>query len=348
MQGQVLDVIDYGIILDQSTEEEVTCEEPEKEKPSPEFFDPYNPLIKDFRLSVGDRLEIGIVDELEAYHENVVVAPDGCLYYAFVDGLYVVGKNLSIVKQELETLLSRYFKYPVVTIDLKESSTLSWKILGKVKQPGIYPLTEPITLRQALGKAGGLSTEGYEYKAQNSDLEVLADLKNSFILRGNKKLDIDFDQLIHSPAIHQDIFLKPGDYIYIAAYDYREIYVLGNLRAPAQLQYLDKMTLMQALASAGGWPIGGPYAADATNCIVIRGNLECPSVVRCDLLKILKGEAKDFYLVPGDIIYVHDKSLRFGRFLVHVAIETFINSFATAAGSYYAQFKWLHINLVDN
>jgi polysaccharide biosynthesis/export protein len=351
MTGEAPDIIDYGAILDQGTyeEEEGREEEYEGTEPlTPHLYDPYDPLLKDFRFSVGDVLEISVFGEVETYHESVVIAPDGCLYYAFLDGIPVAGKNIAALTEELEKLLAKFFKNPKVTINLRSSMTLNWKVLGKVQKPGIYPFSEPITLRQAIGKAGGLSTEGYEYKSQNSDLEVLADLSNSFIIRNKKMLDIDFQKLIHTADPRWDIFLKPGDYIYIAEYEYREVYVLGNVRAATRVQYLQDMTLMQALANVGGWPIEGPYSADATNCLVIRGDLECPRIVRCNLHKIIRGEAKDFYLVPGDIIYVHNKPFRFARTLIRLALDAFIQSFATGAGSYYAQFRWFHINTVDD
>lgn len=349
MSGEAPGAIDYGALLDSNICEEEDEEDIEERVPlSPEFFDPYEPLVKDFKISIGDGLEVSVFGELETYYENVVIAPDGCLYYAFLEGIPAAGHSLAALTKKLEKALDKYFKNPKVTLNLRNSMTLNWKILGKVQRPGIYFINEPITLREAIGQAGGLSTEGYEYKASNSDLEVLADLRNSFIIRNNKKLDIDFMRLIHSPDLQQDIFIKPQDYIYIAEFPYREVYVLGNVRAASRIQYLDNMTLMQALATAGGWPTGGPYTADSSNCIVIRGDLENPRVVKCNLHKIVKGEAMDFYLVPGDIIYVHNKSFRFARLLVRLAIDTFIQSFATAAGSYYSEFKWFHINTTES
>lgn len=349
MTGEAPEVIDYSAVLEQGKcemEEEVICNE--KKPLTPDMYDPYDPLIKDFRLSFGDVLEISVFGEVETYHEGVEIAPDGYLYYSFLDGVPAAGKSIAALKEELEKLLAKFIKSPKVTINLRRSMTLNWKALGKVQRPGVYPFNEPITLRQAIGMAGGLSTEGYEYKAQNSDLEVLADLDHSFIIRNKHKLDIDFQKLIHTADPQWDIFLKPGDYIYIAEYQYREVYVLGNVRSAARLQYLQDMTLMQALATVGGWPIEGPYSADATNCLVIRGDLECPRVVRCNLHKITRGEANDFYLVPGDIIYVHNKPFRFLRTLVRIALDSFVQSFGTGAGSFYAQFKWLHINAEDD
>ena len=346
MTGEECEALDYGACLEEFDDDDEGFDEDceEKEPLSPEFFDEYDPMLKVYRISVGDSLQISVFGEIETLIDNVMVAPDGRLYYALVDGIPAAGRTITEVKIDLEKELSKFYNNPQVTLSLQNSPTLNWKIMGMVGKPGIFMLNGPITIRQGIGAAGGLLQENYEYKAPQSDLETLADLERSFIIRNGKKLDIDFKQLIHGGDRKQDIYLKPGDYIYIAMIKYREVYVLGNVRVPNRVQYLDDMTLMQALATCGGWPIGGPYAADISNCIVIRGDLENPRFVRCNLNKIAFGEAKDFLLKPGDIIYVHDKPFRFAREVILFAINSFVQSFTTAAGSYYADTMWFHIN----
>ncbi len=54
----------------------------------------------------------------------------------------------------------------------------------------------------------------------------------------------------------------------------------------------------------------------------------------------MHGYTLDVFLASGDIVYVPNKTLRFGRKLIRLAIDTFINSFGTAAGSYYANRFW--------
>jgi polysaccharide biosynthesis/export protein len=349
-------VLDYGGGLEEGLRKGLPCEDEcqpldENTECEPgldaQFYDPYEPPVSEFHMSVGDILEILIYGEEESHFEKVAIAPDGCLYYAILDGVPAAGRTLSSVSKDLEKALEKYYKHPRVTLNLVESSSMMWKIFGKVQKTGVYPLEGPLTLRQAIGVAGGLAVETYEFKTNNSDLETLADLENSFMIRNGQMLDIDFKKLIHRADERYNIFIKPGDYIYIASIAFREVYVLGNVRVPLRLQYEDDMTLMQALAEAGGWLLGGPFAADMSNCLVIRGDLENPCVIRCDLCLLVKGEAKDFYLVPGDIIYVHNKTMRFARSLVTLAIETFVQSFATTASSYYADNKWFFVQTSD-
>jgi polysaccharide biosynthesis/export protein len=346
MEGAEECVLDYGGALDEFDEEDEEDEEACEERVpiTADLLDPYAPPTEEFYFSVGDVLAISVFGELESPVDHAIIAPDGYLYYAFLDGIPAAGSTHEILTKRLEKALNKYFKYPKVVLNLQSSPSLNWKIFGQVQKPGVYLLIGPISLRQAIGAAGGLATESYEFKTPNTDLDSLANLKESFLIRNNRKLDIDFSALVHKADKTQDIYLKPGDYIYIANFEYREVYVLGNVRVATRLEYLEDMTLMQALALAGGWPIGGAYAADISNCLVIRGNLDNPRLVKCNLNRILEGEAKDFYLVPGDIVYVHNKSFRFAREMVRLAVDTFIESFGTVAGSYYSEVDWFHIN----
>ncbi len=311
---------------------------------SPEFFNPYHPLEEKFVLSIGDLLEISVFGDEETEYRNVVVAPDGRLYYTFVDGIPAAGRTLQEVRKDLEESLSRYFIHPMVVIIPLAAFSQSYKIFGRVQQPGVYPIDAPIKLREAIGTAGGISRESYQFKDRNSRLNPIADLKRSFIIRNGEKLPIDFEKLLYTPTSNQNIYLRPGDYIFIADADPQEVYVLGGAILPSRVEYVEGMTLTEALAEARGFTIGDPYSADMSRVLVIRGALECPLVVEVDLLKLFHGEMRDIILMPNDIVFVYHKSLRFGRALVRAAANAFVQGFATTAAGYYAQFQWFTIN----
>jgi len=166
--------------------------------------------------------------------------------------------------------------------------------------------------------------------------QSISNLRNSFIVRDGKRLPVDFTKLISSADHTGDVLIKPGDYIYIALNDDRDVYVLGAVTVPLAVPFKDEMTLMKALSSAGGWRMGGPFGADVNNVMIIRGELECPVVMCVNLCELLKGNETDVYLQPGDIVYVHNKKFRFGRELVRLAITSFIYAFVNDAGIFIA------------
>ena len=296
--------------------------------------------VKPYKLSVGDLLDISVLGEDETFVESAVVAPDGKLYYAFLNGIPAEGRTIDEVTKDIADKLGNIFVNPIVTMSSKTSTSNTFKILGRVFFPGVYPLTGSVHLREAIGMAGGLLTESYDEKTSDSDLNQLANLRESFLLRDGKKVPVDFEALLFDPTNQQDVLLKAGDYVYIAPAQTEDIYVMGAVRGPQRIGYVRGMTLTNALSVSGGWNFGTPWGADIHRVLIIRGPLECPCAFEVDLTMILSGEARDVLLQPCDIVYMHNKKMRFGRLLVRIAIDSFLQSFVTAAAGHYGGVHW--------
>lgn len=301
--------------------------------------DRYQPIIDQYIIGIGDVLEISVFGDEDTLAENVTVAPDGRIYYFFLEGLYVEGKTVEQLHDELVKNLENYFVAPSVTIIPKLIASQTYSILGQVGAPGLYPLHQTVTLRQAIATAGGVLPDkgafGSEAIQPFNRRNRVSRFQNSFLVRNGEKLNIDVKNLIQTADFSHDITLKPGDYIYIGSEEESDVYVLGAAPGPGVVGYYDGLTLMGAITSSGGWLIG-PYGADLRKVLVIRGSLHCPRVVQINICDILCGVARDLYLQPGDIVYVYEKDFGFGRELVDLAISTFVNSFFNTAGSHYA------------
>ncbi len=302
------------------------------------------PLIDpsfEYKLAIGNLLEISLFGEEELEVEQAVVATDGNIYYSLLPPMRAEGKTLQELIKDLEHELARYYKNPLVAVNPRFFPSHNFKILGRVRYPGLYMLNYPMTLRDALALAGGLITEEVRYSDADIRFRSNADLTNSFIVREGKKVNVDFKDLFYNPETKQNIYVRPEDYIYIAPISKQRVYVLGAVRRPRTVAWVRGMTLMGALTAATGWDGGYPYSPDINKVLVLRGSLFCPKVIEVDVAEILYGCALDVFLVPGDIVYAQNKTMRFGRELIHIAVDTFINSFGTAAGSYYANAYFL-------
>jgi len=340
--------LDYNTALINEQQDYCNPQTEEKVPLQPDDFNPWKPLGSHIKLTAGDVLDIGVVGDEDMNFTEVIIAPDGKLYYTFLDGIQAEGRTLKELTQTMEEKLKEYFNTPIVTITPRFMSAQSFRVFGRVTQPGVFPLLTPTRLREGIGEAGGLLQEDFNAKSRSAEqLEEIVDLDASFILRQGKKLDIDFKTLLKDPNSKQDIFLKPGDYVYLATYVPKQVYVLGNVRYPARLEYFKSMTLLEALADVQGWTSIDPYASDISKVMILRGPLNNCVVIETDVQKIVQGEGTNVVLNPGDVIYVLDKTMRFGRAVVRLAISTFIQSFATAAGSYVAEQVWFHLNLTD-
>lgn len=88
----------------------------------PENFDPYQPISEQQSLSSGDVLEIFVYGHPDTLVNNVVVAPDGKLYYMFFDGIMASGRTIEEVKEEIREKAGELFVGPEISVVAKKLS----------------------------------------------------------------------------------------------------------------------------------------------------------------------------------------------------------------------------------
>ncbi len=294
----------------------------------PEYFLPYNP--SDYRLAIGDVVEVSVFGHRDTIVDNLPVAPDGKLYYMFGDGMPAAGRKPDEVAREIEGRLVRLFNDPRVDILPKSFAGQRFLVLGKVQYPGVFPLESVVTLRQAIANAGGLAQGIY----RGTTIEI-ASLSESYLLRDGKKVPVDFEALVNRSDSSQDIYMRPGDVIYVASglTQSREVYLLGAVNEQKTVAYRDGMTIVELIAGSSDRGGGTLDTARLSRILIVRGALKEPETVEVDLASILMGRKADVYLRPGDLVIVPEKPYKFARELARTAIMTFVRMFAAEAAS---------------
>ena len=97
-------------------------------------------------------------------------------------------------------------------------------MLGAVVNRGVYTFDRPLSVIEALARAGGLQTGLY-----GRDTVELADLGRSFLVRNGQRVPVDFERLFERGDLSQNVALEPDDFLYIAQASANEIYVLGQV-----------------------------------------------------------------------------------------------------------------------
>ena len=304
--------------------------QPAATSPTPEplpasYFLPYDP--SSFRLAIGDVVEVSVF----GYQDTVAItpiAPDGKLYYLFMDGLPAAGRAPVEVAHDIETKLGRLFNQPSVSVLPQQFAQNRFLAIGKVVNPAAYPLESALTVRQAIARAGGLAQGVY----RGSTIQ-LASLKDSYLLRAGQRLPIDFDALVNHNDVSQDIYMRPGDILYIASGLGQEVYLLGAVPEQKATAYTDGLTLVHLLAGASEQ--GGGYLPKArlNQVLILRGALKNPHTTEVNMARILAGRAPDILLLPGDIVYVPEKPFRFAEEVAHAVVSTFVRKFAAEYGT---------------
>jgi polysaccharide biosynthesis/export protein len=267
-----------------------------------------------YKLGPGDKLDIEIMGE-EGSRAETFVTPDSKVYFNLLPGIDVAGITTQQLKEQLEVKLVQYYKHPQVSVNLVEGTSQRVWVLGRVNQPGIYPLTRPLRVLDAVSLAGGLFTSRF-----TGTTEELADLEHSFLIRKGSMIPVNFKKLIHEGDMTQNIYLQPNDFIYLPSALTNEVYVLGAVMEPRPVGFMSDMNLLAALSKG----LGMRPDADLTHVSIIRGSLTDPKVAVVNALSVIKGQATNFRLQPGDIVYVPGAGSISPSNLGREAVNTFV------------------------
>ena len=169
-----------------------------RSKFAPEYFVPH--ITENRKLQVGDEVEVSVFGERDTIAENLPIAPDGKLYYRFLPGVQAEGRTPDEVAKEIESKLGHLFNNPEVSVIPARFISNRFAIFGKVENGGVYPLDTPTTVRQAIAKAGGIVLGKY-----HDSWIPIHNYKDSWVMRGQEKVPVDFDALMNKNDFSEDI-----------------------------------------------------------------------------------------------------------------------------------------------
>lgn len=275
-----------------------------------------------YRVRYGDKFLFSIYGEQGSTVE-LAVGPDGHLHYLFSLSLLAVGKTIAQIREEFTEALLKYFKHPLLSITPVGFSPHYYTIIGEVMSPGVKVALPNATVLSALCEAGGFTTRVF----RNQTIDQV-DLDRSFLARQGRYVQVDFNDLLRNGNMQWDVSLQEGDYLYFASLGLNKVYVLGEVQRCVSVEYLDGISLLQALAEAGGVT---PRAS--SRLVVIRGSLAYPTWFYIDRNLIGKGKSCDFELRPKDIVYVPPMQFTTLKETLQAGIASFVSIVANIGGA---------------
>ena len=157
-----------------------------------------------YRLNPGDRLHVSVWGE-ENLQSDVRILPDGSISIPLVGILHVSGMTLEMVTQRIRNLLEPYIPDASVTVTVTETGGNLVYVLGKVTNPGVYPLIRRTDVLQALSLAGGLARF-----AKEDEIRILRRVNGKPIA-----IPFDFAQILRGNSLESNILLQSGDTIIV-------------------------------------------------------------------------------------------------------------------------------------
>jgi polysaccharide export outer membrane protein len=247
-----------------------------------------------YHLGPNDKFHFKVYEEDDLTRDVIIVKLDGTVTIPLAGDIQVEGLTMDEAITKIEKALTKYIKFPRVMFEPFEMTSAHVTVLGKVDYPNTYEISGNMRLADVIAKAGGPKLGFF----QNNTTE-LADLERAYIVRNNKVLPVDFQELIDKGNMLHNIPILDGDYIYLPSAINKEVYVIGEVTQQGHFAYKLNMTLMQAIAFAEGFTTNAKG-----NVFVLRGGLHHPRIYRIDTKAILQAKIMDFPLKPNDIVYV--------------------------------------------
>jgi protein involved in polysaccharide export with SLBB domain len=279
---------------------------------------PRAPWQQRLTLGPGDVLNFGLFDSPELARTDIVIGPDGRVSYLQAEGIMAAGLTIDELRAKFDGELAKNYRNPRTLITPSAFHSKKYFVLGAVVSKGVFTLDRPLTVIEAIARAGGLETGMYDQKTVE-----LADLPHSFLVRHGQRVPVDFERLFQRGDLSQNVPLEPDDYLYFASASANEIYVLGEVSNPGVLVFAPKPTALNAIAARGGF---SPQAFKG-RVLVVRGSLTHPETFVVDTTAILAGKTPDFKLQPKDIVYVSTNPWVVAAEVFDTAARAFVQSF---------------------
>jgi protein involved in polysaccharide export with SLBB domain/capsular polysaccharide biosynthesis protein len=269
-------------------------------------------------LGPGDVLNLSLYGEPQLDANEVPVGPDGRVNYLEAQGVMASGLTVDEFRERLNEALGKFRRSPQAIVVPVSYKSKKYFVLGRVMQRGAFPLDRPITLLEAVGRAGGMETG----MSQDRSTIELADLSQAFVARGGRHLPVNFERLFQEGDLTQNITLEPNDYIYFPGADQKEVFVLGAVTTPGAYQYTQKTGALGAIAARGGF---APRAWQG-KVLVIRGGLNKPQTFEISAHEVLSAQKPDVQLQPKDIVFVSERPWARVEEILDLAAQAFVTS----------------------
>ncbi|RLB14538.1 MAG: polysaccharide export protein [Thermoplasmata archaeon] len=158
----------------------------------------------EYTIGPNDHLQVFVWKEPDLTRDVTVMA-DGRITFPLIGEIMAAGKTVNDLKKIITDKLKKFVTAPEVTVIVAESLSRQIYTIGKLTNPGPYPLAPNMTVLQALSAAGGFAE--------------WADTKNIMIVRHEKgkevQLRFNYKDFVAGKNLKQNIELRPNDTIVV-------------------------------------------------------------------------------------------------------------------------------------
>lgn len=172
--------------------------------------------------------------------------------------------------------------------------------------PSEYPSQQVYLEDTTLGPGDVFEIRVFQQEQMTNTYAASAEGTISFPLIGDVEVSGKTPAMVEKEIRDRlaDGYLKePQVSVFVKEYKSKKISVLGQVRSPGTLSYSEGMTVVEAIAKAGGFT-----SMARENAVTITRDLDGKKQsFTVPVESIGKGKAKQFYMRPGDTVFVPER-----------------------------------------
>lgn len=234
-----------------------------------------------YRLGAGDQISVTVAGSPD-FSTTTRIREDGAIGYPFLGTVQVGGLTLEQAGNRIEQqlLAAKLLRNPQVTVAVEQYLSRLVTVLGEVKNPKRYGLSQPSTVLDMIAEAGGRLEDSADYV-------VLIRRENG----KSKRYVLPMDELVAGSAVATQV--QADDVVMVPRMNV--FYIEGAVENSGEYRLDDNMTVMQAIAVGGGLSPRGSYS-----------RIEIKRHGKDGQVQTLDAELDDV-LQPGDLLHVKER-----------------------------------------
>jgi polysaccharide export outer membrane protein len=201
------------------------------------------PLLQ---LGPGDSVNIQVYGQPDL-STTVYVADDGTVSVPLAGNVQVGGMSPTQASAGIEAALksAKILVDPHVSITVTQTRSQRVSVLGQVGTPGRYPIESNTTILDLLAQAGGINATGAD------TVYILRKDKND----KEQRYPVDLKGLAEGKGAVPALTLQGGDSVFVPKAEQYSIF--GEVTTPGRYRVEPEMTVIEAIARAGGITLRG-------------------------------------------------------------------------------------------
>ncbi|WP_051229410.1 polysaccharide export protein EpsE [Paludibacterium yongneupense] len=232
----------------------------------------------EYHLGPGDDIKISIYDHPDLALETAL-SKDGSIAFPLIGEISLNGMSPSDAEKAIAARLSSggFLLNPQVSILVSQFRSQRISVIGEFNHPGRFSLDSATDLVDVIALAGGIAPSGGD---------------QIVIINGNTRRQVNLSQLMaETDPAKRVVKVNNGDVIFVPR---SMVYVSGEVNRPGNYRLETGMTVMQAIAVAGGF---NPRASHTS--------IEIHRLGADGKVMELKGRSSD-QVRENDVIYVQE------------------------------------------